>query len=87
MLNFNLASLILIYFIWLIVKFYLFLYLTKFLFFILEDFLLEDPKNYRFLTCGGLAVPGVDDAAEFRNTASAMSIMGLSSEDLSGMYL
>lgn len=49
--------------------------------------MLEDPKTYRFLTCGGLAVPGVDDALEFRNTASAMSIMGLSPDDLSGMYL
>lgn len=49
-----------------------------------EEFLLEDPKNYRFLTCGGLAVPGVDDGLEFRSTVSAMSIMGLSPEDLFG---
>lgn len=29
-------------------------------------------------------VPGVDDAAEFQATVSAMSIMGMSVEDLSG---
>ncbi|CAL1262335.1 unnamed protein product [Larinioides sclopetarius] len=51
-----------------------------------KEFLLEDAKNYRFLTCGGLAVPGVDDAYEFRNTVSAMSIMGLSTEDLCSIF-
>ncbi|XP_054724552.1 myosin heavy chain, non-muscle-like [Uloborus diversus] len=51
-----------------------------------QEFLLEDAKVYRFLTCGGLAVPGVDDGLEFKNTVSAMSIMGLSSEDLSAIF-
>ncbi|GFQ86245.1 myosin heavy chain, non-muscle [Trichonephila clavata] len=51
-----------------------------------KEFLLEDAKNYRFLTCGGLAVPGVDDGFEFRNTVSAMSIMGLLPEDLCSIF-
>ena len=58
----------------------------KSFFFYVEEYLLEDAKKYRFLSCGGLAVPGVDDAHEFQNTVSAMQIMGLSPEDLSGLY-
>lgn len=57
--------------------------LTMFFISFSEEYLLEDAKNYRFLSCGGLAVPGVDDALEFHNTVSAMNIMGLSPEDLS----
>lgn len=49
-----------------------------------RDFLLEDVKNYTFLTHGNVPVPGVDEAVEFKNTVQAMQIMGLSSEDLSG---
>jgi len=47
---------------------------------------LEDPKTYSFLTNGNLPVPGVDDAAEFKETVNAMNIMGMTSEDYSGMY-
>ncbi len=49
-----------------------------------EEFLLEDVKNYTFLTNGAVPVPGVDEAAEFRSTVQAMQIMGLNSEELSG---
>lgn len=51
----------------------------------LAEFILEDPKTYSFLTNGNLRVPGVDDAAEFRETVNAMNIMGMTTEDYSGM--
>lgn len=51
---------------------------------ITEEFLLEDVKNYTFLTHGAVPVQGVDDALEFKNTAEAMKIMGLCNEDLGG---
>ena len=50
----------------------------------LEEFLLEDVKNYTFLTHGAVPVPGVDEAAEFKSTVQAMHIMGLNAEELSG---
>lgn len=51
-----------------------------------QEFLLEDVKNYTFLTHGNVPVPGVDDALEFSNTCQAMSIMGLQPEDLSAIF-
>lgn len=51
-----------------------------------KEYLLEDAKNYTFLTCGNLPVTGVDDGVEFRNTTKAMSIMGLTNEDLSAIF-
>ena len=50
-----------------------------------EEFIVEDPKTYTFLTNGALPVPGVDDAAEYQSTVKAMSIMGMTNEDLSGI--
>lgn len=52
-----------------------------------EEFILEDPKTYAFLSNGALPVPGVDDAAEYQATVKAMSIMGMTNEDLSGEML
>jgi len=52
----------------------------------LAEFILEDPKTYSFLTNGNLRVPGVDDAAEFRETVNAINIMGMTIEDYSGMF-
>ncbi|XP_067128041.1 LOW QUALITY PROTEIN: myosin heavy chain, non-muscle-like [Centruroides vittatus] len=51
-----------------------------------KEYLLEDIKNYTFLTCGNVPVTGVDDGVEFRNTTKAMSIMGLSNDDLSAIF-
>jgi len=31
-------------------------------------------------------VPGVDDAAEYKETVNAMNIMGMTTEDYSGMF-
>ncbi|XP_026804698.1 myosin heavy chain, non-muscle isoform X4 [Rhopalosiphum maidis] len=50
------------------------------------EFILEDPKTYSFLTNGNLRVPGVDDAAEFRETVNAMNIMGMTTEDYSAIF-
>lgn len=52
-----------------------------------EEFILEDPKTYSFLTNGNLPVPGVDDAAEFKETVNAMNIMGMTTEDYSGLFV
>ena len=51
-----------------------------------REFLLEDVKNYTFLTHGNVPVPGVDETVEFNNTVQAMQIMGLSPEDLSAIF-
>lgn len=51
-----------------------------------KEFILEDPKTYAFLSNGALPVPGVDDAAEYQSTVKAMSIMGMTSEDLSAIF-
>ena len=47
-----------------------------------EEFLLEPPKNYSFLTFGNVSVSGVDDAHEFKATVDAMHIMGMNQDDL-----
>ena len=51
-----------------------------------EEFILEDPKDYHFLSNKLLPVPGVDDAAEFQSTVNAMNIMGMTNEDYSGKW-
>ncbi|XP_064606783.1 myosin-10-like [Liolophura sinensis] len=51
-----------------------------------KDFLLEDIRNYRFLCSKDPAVPGMDDAAEFRQTSEAMSIMGISTDDQNAIF-
>lgn len=50
-----------------------------------KEFLLEDIKNYKFLTYGNVPVSGVDDTAEFRQTVEALTIMGISPEDQSAI--
>ena len=47
-----------------------------------EEYLLEQPKNYSFLTFGNVSVNGVDDAHEFKATLDAMHIMGMNQDDL-----
>ncbi|CAG2054855.1 unnamed protein product [Timema podura] len=51
-----------------------------------KEFILEDPKTYSFLSGGYLAVPGVDDGAEYQFTCKAMGIMGMTSEDFSAIF-
>ena len=50
-----------------------------------SDFLLEDPKNYKFLSNGNLPVPGVNDSQEFQDTIEAMNIMGMPEEEQKGV--
>ena len=40
-----------------------------------EKYILEDPKNYTFLTSGFVTVQNQDDAEEFAATMEAMKIM------------
>lgn len=52
----------------------------------LEKFILEDPKNYTFLSSGNVTIPGMDDSEEFQQTVKAMQIMGISEEDLASIW-
>ena len=38
------------------------------------EFILEDPKNYTFMTKGGVKVPGIDDVEEFQATLASMKV-------------
>merc|ERR1712013_451321 len=40
-----------------------------------SQLLLDDAKNYTFMTQGGLRVPGIDDIEEFAATQNAMKVM------------
>lgn len=51
-----------------------------------ERFILDDFKNYPFLSNGAVPVPGFDDAAEFQATAKSMSIMGMQQDDLNSIF-
>lgn len=51
-----------------------------------KEFIIEDPKDYQFLSNKVLPVPGVDDAAEFQSTVNAMNIMGMTNEDYSALF-
>merc|ERR1719228_748176 len=51
-----------------------------------KNFILEDAKNYTFMTKGGLRIPGTDDAEEFGATISAMKVMGISDDDLHSIF-
>merc|ERR1719334_838901 len=47
-----------------------------------SQLLLDDAKNYTFMTQGGLRVPGIDDIEEFAATQNAMKVMGITDEDM-----
>nr|AAK85118.1 non-muscle myosin II heavy chain [Doryteuthis pealeii] len=51
-----------------------------------NDFLLEDAKSYHYMSSGPMPVNGVDDVAEFKQTHEAMLVMGLSSDDVNGIF-
>jgi myosin heavy subunit len=52
----------------------------------INDYLLEDFRCYRYLTNGGVSIAGVDDAEEFQNTVKAMQIMNMSNDDLNSIF-
>lgn len=54
--------------------------------FVVEDLLLEDLKNYTFLTNGPMAVNGVDDGEMLRETTEAMTIMGMTPEEQAQVF-
>merc|ERR1712106_391838 len=51
-----------------------------------SQLLLEDAKNYTFMTQGGLRVPGIDDIEEFVATQNSMKVMGISDEDMTSIW-
>lgn len=51
-----------------------------------ERFILDDLKNYPFLSNGPVPVPGVDDAAEYQATVKSMAIMGMQQDDLYSIF-
>ena len=54
----------------------------KCFFYFSEKFILEDPKNYTFLSHGQQTIPSLDDTEEFQLTWDAMRIMCISEEDI-----
>ncbi|KAI0986953.1 hypothetical protein GJ496_004886 [Pomphorhynchus laevis] len=53
--------------------------------FMIRDFLLEDFSSYNYITNGYIDLPGTEDSEEFQNTIKAMSIMGITNEDLNSI--
>merc|ERR1719328_305363 len=51
-----------------------------------KKYILEDPKNYTFLTSGMVTIPAQDDAEEFAATMEAMRIMGLNEEEITAIF-
>merc|ERR550534_1638501 len=51
-----------------------------------KKYILEDPKNYTFLTSGFVTVQNQDDAEEFAATMEAMKIMGLNDEEITAIF-
>merc|ERR1719513_156403 len=51
-----------------------------------SQLLLDDAKNYTFMTQGGLRVPGIDDIEEFAATQNAMKVMGITDEDMTSIW-
>merc|ERR1719342_1315334 len=51
-----------------------------------SQMLLDDAKNYTFMTQGGLRVPGIDDIEEFAATQNAMKVMGITDEDMISIW-
>ncbi|CAB4066476.1 MYH [Lepeophtheirus salmonis] len=51
-----------------------------------KKFILENPKDYTFLSNGIATIPGTDDSEEFNLTNQAMKIMGISEEDSASIW-
>merc|ERR1719264_1814623 len=51
-----------------------------------SQMILEDARNYTFMTKGAVRVPGIDDAEEFAATMEAMKIMGLNDEEINSIF-
>merc|ERR1719150_1037532 len=51
-----------------------------------SQMILEDVRNYTFMTKGAVRMPGIDDVEEFQMTQNAMKVMGISDEDMSSIW-
>jgi myosin protein heavy chain len=51
-----------------------------------KEFLVEDIKNYRYLTHGNVAVAGQDDAELYKQLLEAFDIMGVSKEEQNSIH-
>lgn len=51
-----------------------------------KDFLLEDISKYSYMSYGKLLVPNIDDTAEFQMLMQAMTIMGISNDDINAVF-
>ena len=51
-----------------------------------KEYLVMEPKTYKFLSNGNLPVPGVNDSQEFEDTKEAMIIMGMTDEEQGGEW-
>ena len=54
--------------------------------YLIEKYLLDDPKNYTFVTGGALTIPSQDDVEEFQSTLEAMHIMGLNEDEITSIW-
>merc|ERR1719180_185484 len=48
--------------------------------------ILEDARNYTFMTKGAVRVPGIEDVEEFQMTINSMKVMGISDEDMGSIW-
>merc|ERR1719187_51515 len=51
-----------------------------------SQMILEDARNYTFMTKGAVRVPGIEDVEEFRMTIQSMKVMGISDEDMNSIW-
>jgi len=51
-----------------------------------SQMILEEPKNYTFMTSGGMKVGGIDDIEEFASTKNSMKVMGICDEDMNSIW-
>jgi myosin heavy subunit len=50
--------------------------------FLKVEYLLEDMKNYHYLSNTYVQIQGIDEVEEYNNTIKAMHIMGMNNEDI-----
>jgi len=51
-----------------------------------EELLIEDIKNYKYLTYGNVTCAGQDDAELYRQLVEAMDIMGFTKDEQTCMF-
>ncbi len=47
---------------------------------------MEDIKNYKYLTHGPVAVPGIDDIEEYKGLLEALDVMGISPDENASIH-